>query len=184
MKKKKGGYKVSGDPRKKLKKVVENPIKVQSLKLKEFIDMNNPRDLNSLRLDAIELKSEDVCDDFLYWYQEKTGVETEVLFQLGFLLLPFFETLLDKGEMNSESGVIDYNSVIEILKADDKPNNIWRDLPEFKYLGYIIDYMSFKKYDVNFHDFKSLDFYKERMLEEKFEFFGDEEVRYSFPQSD
>lgn len=146
--------------------------------------MNNPRDLNSLRLDAIEMKSEDICDDLLYWYQEKTGVKTDVLFQLGFLLLSFFEILLDKGEMNSDNGIVDYKSVMEILKDDDKPNNIWRDLPEFKYLDYIIDYMSFKKYDVNFNDFKNLDFYKERMLEEKFEFFGDEEVRYSFLQED
>lgn len=66
MSKKKKGSKFSGDPRKRAAAAAlkNQPKQERVLKLKDFIDMDNPEDVSGLRKVAIELKSDDINDDF------------------------------------------------------------------------------------------------------------------------
>ncbi|EKT0033600.1 hypothetical protein QDE92_004726 [Salmonella enterica] len=193
MSKKKKAKKISGDPRKQAAALATIALKKQPnqeriLKLKDFIDMENPKDVEGLRRVAIELKSEDICDDFLSWYQDKMGVDTESLFGLSFHSLPFFDALLDKGEKNSDTGEVNIDEITSYLRGSEstppgKPAQ-WDEVTYSNIMIFLSEYLSLRGYLENFDEFKDIASYKEKALEDEYSFYGNEPAIFSFPDGD
>lgn len=192
-KKKKAGAKVSGDPRKRAAAMMATGALKQSrqervLKLKDFINMENPKDVAALRAAAIELKSDEINDDFLYWYKDKMGIDEESLFGLSFNSYPFFDVLLDKGEKNAVTGLVNIDEITTYL-CDSANTPLgepaeWDEVTYSNIIGYLSEYLSQRGYIENFDDFKNIEVYKEKALEDEYHFFGNEPAIFSFPDED
>ncbi|HEY2453778.1 MAG TPA: hypothetical protein VGI71_14345 [Scandinavium sp.] len=187
MGKKKKGAQVSGDLRKRAAAEAKTTMReVRTLKLREFIDMENPLDVDQLRAEAIELKSDDINDDFLQWYQDKTGAGTESLFGQAFNSHQFFELLLDIGAKNPETGNINLNVIISLFK---EPFSTLPHMPaawsggqdEYQFLTSLLtEFLAQRGYIENFDDFLTLDEYIEQALDNDYSFFDNEPAVFSF----
>lgn len=51
-------------------------------------------------------------------------------------------------------------------------------------IGYLSEYLSQRGYIENFDDFKNIEVYKEKALEDEYHFFGNEPAIFSFPDED
>lgn len=189
MSKKKKGSKVSGDPRKRaVAAALKNqPERERVLKLKDFIDMDNPLDVSGLRTVAIELKSDDINDDFLSWFKDKMEVDDESLFGLSYHSFPFFDALLDKGEKDADTGVVNIDKIVATLR--DPENNspsesaLWDEQIYLNIIGFLSEYLSLRGYLENFDEFKNIKSYEEKALEDEYIFYGNEPAIFSFPDS-
>lgn len=191
MSKKKKGNKVSGDPRKRAAAAAaalkNQPERERVLKLKDFIDMDNPQDVSGLRTVAIELKSDDINDDFLSWYKDKMEVDDESLFGLSYHSFPFFDALLDKGEKNADTGVVNIDKIVATLRdpANNSPAESarWDEQTYLNIIGFLSEYLSLRGYLENFDEFKNIKSYEEKALEDEYTFYGNEPAIFSFPDS-
>lgn len=187
MSKKKKGSKFSGDPRKRAAAAAlkKQPERERVLKLKDFIDMDNPKDVSGLRKAAIELKSDDINDDFLSWYQDKMGVDTESLFALSYHSFPFFDALLDRGEKNSDTGEVNIDEITNSLRDPENtpPGSPaqWDEVTYSNIMGFLYEYLSLRGYLENFDEFKNIESYKDKALEDEYSFYGNEPAVFSFP---
>lgn len=187
MSKKKKGSKVSGDPRKRATAAAlkNQPKEERVLKLKDFIDMDNPKDVSGLRKVAIELKSDDINDDFLSWYQDKMEVDDGALFALSYHSFPFFDALLDKGEKDDDTGVVNIDKIVAFLRdpANTPPGEParWDEETYLNIIGFLSEYLSLRGFLENFDDFQNIESYKEKALEDEYSFYGNEPAVFSFP---
>lgn len=187
--KKKKGSKVSGDPRKRAAAAAlkNQPEQERVLKLKDFIDMENPKDVSGLREVAIEMKSDDINDDFLSWYKDKMGADDESLFGLSYHSFPFFDALLDKGEKDADTGMVNIDKIVAILRdpANTPPGKPaqWDEQTYLNIIGFLSEYLSQRGYLENFDEFKNIGPYEEKALEEEYSFFGNQPAVFSFPDS-
>lgn len=188
MSKKKKGSKFSGDPRKRAAAAAlkNQPKQERVLKLKDFIDMDNPEDVSGLRKVAIELKSDEINDDFLSWYQDKMEVDDGALFDLSYHSFPFFDALLDKGEKDDDTGVVNIDKIVAFLRD---PTNTplgeparWDEQTYLNIIGFLSEYLSLRGYFENFDEFKNIESYKEKALEDEYGFYGNEPAVFSFPR--
>ncbi|MCQ8230412.1 hypothetical protein [Pantoea trifolii] len=189
--KKKSGKKVSGDPRKRsataVKKTrVKKTREERTLKLHEFIDMENPRDVKNLREEAIEEKSIDMAEMFWDWYGEKTGAYNASNSILSSSVLDFFDALFEFGKVDHDSGQLNYDDIISYLK--DPANTLehmeakWDDLDEEYLLSYLKEFLKVNGYLADLHGFLSLDAYIEKVLDFEYSFYDDEPAVFSYPE--
>lgn len=190
MSKKKKGSKVSGDPRKRAAAAALQTQLQQErvLKLKDFIDMNNPDDVAGLRSEAIDLKSEDITEDFLHWYQNETNIGDESMFGLSFLCMPFFDALLDKGEKDITTGAVNLDEIATYLRDPaNTPSHMpatWDEKAHLNLMSILNEFLELRGYLDNFDEFKNIESYKAKALEQEYSFFGNEPAVFSFPDND
>lgn len=189
MSKKKKGSKISGDPRKRAAAALKNQQQqVRVLKVKEFIDMNNPDDVAGLRSEAIDLKSEDITEDFLHWYQSKTNIDDDSMFGLSFLCMPFFDALLETGEKDISTGVVNLDEIAAYLKDPaNTPSHMpatWDEQTHLHLMSVIKEFLEMRGYLDNFDEFRNIESYKEKVLEQVCRFYGDEPAVFSLPYDD
>ncbi|SAX42162.1 Uncharacterised protein [Klebsiella pneumoniae] len=135
---------------------------------------------------AIELKSDDINDDFLSWYQDKMEVDDGALFDLSYHSFPFFDALLDKGEKDDDTGVVNIDKIVAFLRD---PTNTplgeparWDEQTYLNIIGFLSEYLSLRGYFENFDEFKNIESYKEKALEDEYSFYGNEPAVFSFPR--
>ncbi|UGS48551.1 hypothetical protein JMT66_23705 (plasmid) [Kosakonia cowanii] len=187
MSKKKKGSKISGDPRKRAAAAAlkEQQLQVRVLKVREFIDMNNPDDIAGLQSEALDLKSEDITEDFLHWYQSKTNIDYESMSGLSFLCMPFFDALLETGEKDISTGVVNLDEIATYLKDPaNTPSHmpaIWDEQTHLHLMSVIKEFLELRGYLDDFDEFRNIEPYKEKVLEQVCRFYGDEPAVFSLP---
>lgn len=147
--KKKSGKNASGDPRKhaaaakKETRLTKTRVE-RTLKLHEFIDMENLRDVQNLREEAIEEKATDMGDEFWSWYIDKTGADAAEFNVITFQILYFFDALLEFGKAAPESGNLNFDDIVSYLKdpanADVHMETKWNDFIEKYLLSYLKEF--------------------------------------------
>lgn len=189
--KKKSGKNLSGDPRKRAansvaKKRVKKTRVVRMLKLHEFIDMENPRDVENLRAEAIEEKSIDMGGAFYDWYLDKTGAEAVDFDVISILYLYFFDALLEFGKADPDSGQLNFDDIVAYLKDPaNAPAHMgakWNDNIEEYLLSYLKEFLHVKGYLEDVPGLLNLDAYTEKALDFVYEFYDAEPAIFSYPE--
>ncbi|WP_353614433.1 hypothetical protein [Mangrovibacter phragmitis] len=181
--KKKTGRRVSGDPRKRpalqCKRV---------LKLREFIDMNNPREVAELRWMAVQLKTDETGGEFLLWYHRETGVSMEYLCELSYCTEYLFDSLFQADMVDPETGELALDALFSALLATPEAipyiTPVWFSPEVDRFFSRVRQFMAEQGYLQHPGDLMDLSGYEQRVLDREYTFAPNEPVRFPYVTED
>ncbi|MEY8712299.1 hypothetical protein [Mangrovibacter phragmitis] len=183
MMKKKTGLRVSGDPRKRpalqCKRV---------LKLREFIDMENPREVAELRWMAVQLKTDETGGEFLLWYHGETGVSMEYLCELSYCTEYLFDSLFQTDMVDPETGELAldafFNDLLATPEAITYISPVWFSPEVDRFFSRVRQFMAERGYLQHPGDLMDLSDYEQRVLDREYTFAPNEPVRFPYATED
>ncbi|WP_052767486.1 hypothetical protein [Klebsiella aerogenes] len=188
-KKKKNGSHMSGDPHKRaaLLALKNQRNEIKTLKLKEFINMDNPLDVEALYEVARELKADELSDEFLNWHMSTYDSDFESSANSSLYALSFFDALLDLAKENDVTHELNIDRVVEYLIDSDRDNEMslthWTNSAVTFLLPQLREFLKSHGYLENLTRLYDLDKCIAAALEQEYSFMGYEKVQFSISET-